>query len=229
MRIVKIAGVNRELPETPNEMLARQFVKLTKELERVKLVESVYINTVSMAGVLAEFWEISIDDLVSMEVDPEADLEEMNLPDQVKQYTSIIRIIDNLILIVDNYKPSLWIDGRKSFTYKGTVWEVPTFSISKFNKEYLRPTMEFAKIIRLAEGQRIAAGYIGKKDAIGNDLDPNGNFAFTEFMYVMASLSTNEVMDKQMNFEEKVAYFSDIDMTIAVDMVFFLTSILPTL
>lgn len=229
MRIVKVGGVNRELPETANEMLARQFVKLAKELEKAKLVENIYINTVTMAGVLAEFWEVTIDDLVGMEVDVNQDLSEAGLPDQTEQYLSIIGIINGLTKLVDDYKPKLWIDGQKSFTYKGTVWTVPIFTVSKFNKEYLRPTMEFAKIIRLAEGQRIASGYIGKKDEYGHDLDPNGNYAFTEFMYIMASLATNEEVDETMNFEEKIAYFNDIDMTIAVDMVFFLTGTLPKL
>lgn len=218
---LKINGKTRLFPQGPEEITVRQFIMFTKAMESLEVTDDLYKNTVALAGCLAKFWDIPLDELGDLEVSDSGDEYDETL-NQVDQFQSVGGLVQSLSNIIKSYTPQVYTN-EMTFTYRGHIWTVPHAMVSKFTEQYLRPVLKFKDVVRLVEAQRIAEGFIGKKDKAGNDKDPEGSYQFTELKFVVASLATNPALDQDMTFDEKIIYFDEIDMKTAVDLAFFLT------
>ena len=222
MQVLKINGIERLYPNTTKEIKLSQFVDFTKALAKVTIGEDMYENTVQLATCLAAFWGITLDDLAEVRANIETTEDFITGEREIKEWASIAGLVAGISRIIEKYVP----EPLTEYEYKGRIWKVPHFKVSEFAKDYLRPEMAFGALMKLNEAKRVAFKTVGQKDKNGNDLDPEGNAQYTEFLYIVSYLSTNDEVDPFVTeVKDRIEYFKDIDMKIALDLYFFLISI----
>lgn len=219
MYLIKVNGKEFKLPQNASEMTARQYVMFMKQYEKCEFTDDVYHNTVELAKCLAKFWDIDINDFADFDVNPE-NTESFISGEEITQFNDIAGISNIIRNIIYRHVPEFSLDGHE-FTYKGAKWNIPVFKISKFKEDYIRPNIKFGPVRKLMEAKRVASEFINRSKS-DKDKDPDGSYQFSEFQYTVAYLATNNTLDKEMSFNEKLNYFKDIDAATAINLCFFL-------
>ena len=130
---------------------------------------------------------------------------------------------------IGKYRPKIRYGEDLNFEYKGQQCRIPGFLISGPNlASHNLPT---AQAIEVLETQRLI------QDAIKLNGDPDGAAIYTQYLRVCAILIRTDEHDRlpynqpeiDKYIDERVEFFKQVPMVIALDVDFFLTSIMQVL
>lgn len=214
-----------DLPEGPHETKFRQLVNFTKSLAKVneeKADKGPIEYLLSLIDVLAEFFEEDKSAFRNI------DLEPLTNDQVIDTELNIVQMI-NYCMAVCKYDPVLRDETNHEFTYKGELFVLPFYRASAYVKGITkRPDMIVGEVVESLELERI-------KGVLMQD-DPDGSEWFTKAIAQVAILCRKpgeefpkEPASAKAFIQERMEFFQDITIPIALDVAFFLKSILKIL
>lgn len=202
-----IAEIN--LPENMGEVKLSQYVNFLKAMETAEEGKN-YIPNVLEA--LSEFYDIDLHELAQAKFSNSSKFIDSVMP--LYQWTS---------KLIQDYQPRLRKGEDLKIKYRGVEFICRGVSISgKFDD---LTTMEAYECL---EAQRLF------RQAEEESQDPNGNLMYSHFLKIVATLCRKEGenlplgdVERDNFLSERIAFFKDIDAATALDIDFFLSSLLP--
>ena len=203
------------LPEHMGEVKLKQYINFLKAVELPENAESHPNHVVPIAKAVSEFYDVDLQDVLQARFGKCNDAEIITAVSPLYQYTH---------KLIAGYKPAVGKSGDWRFRHRGVEFVMKGKSISGYDDLSTLEAYECLEAQRLFRQQ--------EETETG---DPDGSFMYSHYLKIIATLARKEGealpfsdLERDAFTMGRMQFFSDIDAKTALDIDFFLTSILPS-
>lgn len=207
------------IPASFSEVQLDKYISFSIEAD--KIGEDGYNPIIQMAKAIGEFTGIDLDKILVANVG--------DLYSETDDLDGSLRTLYGYILnLCGQYAPQLMTPETAGFEYKGERFTIPVIAQNVLGGLPILPTVSVLEAIEAFEIQRLTANMI---DETG---DENGSFRFTYYLRLLSIICRKEgeelpisESEREKFFTERSLFFREIPAEIALNVDFFLSSILP--
>lgn len=210
------------LPDNASEVPLNRYIDFTVTYRQIFNDEANAILT--MAKAVGDLCGVDLDTLLEAAYGPTYKTDD-------EMYGSLSEIFGYLANLILSFEGELRNEQNYTFQYKGETWTLPFVRVVALVTGELLPWISAAQAVEALEVIRLTDQHLEKPDG-----DPEGSYRYSLYLRLLAILASKEG-DKmpadsgamQAFIAERTAHFQDIDTKTALDIDFFLTSILTHL